>query len=368
MSEQGDSRTAAGSGEVPVSARASKALLDDLDHLAALVTEREYRGRPELEGRYGPIGPEKSRQDARYHLSYLAQAVAAESPELYVDYLGWAKVVLARRNVRPDDLLHHMECLGHVVAERLPEDLLPVVRPILEAGIERLPTLPENLPSLIGADRPHAALAHQYLQALLAGDRHRAGDVIMGAVDRGVSVRDLYLHVFQQAQWEVGRLWQVNEINVAQEHYCTAATQLIMSRLYPLVFGGEKVGRTLVATCVAGDLHELGIRMVSDFFEMEGWDTYYLGANTPTSSVIRTLEEREADVLAVSATIAYHVDAVADLIREVRRRSDLDEVVILVGGYPFNQEPDLWSKVGADGYAADADEAIALANRSSRAG
>jgi len=58
----------------------------------------------------------------------------------------------------------------------------------------------------------------------------------------------------------------MNEVSVAQEHYCTAATQLIMSQLYPHIFAGEKTERTLIATCVAGDLHEIGIRMVSDLF------------------------------------------------------------------------------------------------------
>ena len=63
---------------------------------------------------------------------------------------------------------------------------------------------------------------------------------------------------------------------MAQEHYCTAATQLIMSQLYPYIFTTGKNGRVLVGTCVSGDLHEIGVRMVSDFFEMEGWDTFYL--------------------------------------------------------------------------------------------
>ena len=59
----------------------------------------------------------------------------------------------------------------------------------------------------------------------------------------------------------------------------------------------------MVAACAASELHEIGVRMAADFFEMEGWDTFYLGANTPAESVIRTLVERKADVLAVSATI-----------------------------------------------------------------
>jgi methanogenic corrinoid protein MtbC1 len=150
---------------------------------------------------------------------------------------------------------------------------------------------------------------------------------------------------------------------VADEHYCTAATQLLMSQLYPHIFATAKNGRTLVATCVSGDLHEIGVRMVADFFEMDGWNTFYLGANTPHAGVIATIIERKADVLAISATISYHVDTVRDLISAVRQHPECGHVRILAGGYPFNQDPELWRKIGADGFASDAQQAIVLADR-----
>jgi methylmalonyl-CoA mutase cobalamin-binding domain/chain len=170
----------------------------------------------------------------------------------------------------------------------------------------------------------------------------------------------VYLNVFQPVQYEIGRLWQLNQISVAQEHYATAVTQLVMSQLYPRIFSTERSGRTLVATCVGDELHEIGVRMVADFFEMAGWDTFYLGANTPAPSVVRSVIERQADVLAVSATITLHVSAVAELIASVRD-SEASDVRVLVGGYPFNQVPDLWRQVGGDGYAADAEAAIDVA-------
>ena len=43
----------------------------------------------------------------------------------------------------------------------------------------------------------------------------------------------------------------------------------------------ERCGRCVVVTCVGGELHELGARMVGDFFDMAGWDTYFCGADTP---------------------------------------------------------------------------------------
>jgi methanogenic corrinoid protein MtbC1 len=212
-------------------------------------------------------------------------------------------------------------------------------------------------------DAPLADLAQEYLRLLLQSERRKASSLILDAVEAGVKVKDVYLHVFQRTQHEIGRLWQMNRLTVAQEHYCTAATQLIMSQLYPHVFATERIGHRAVVACVGGELHELGARMVADFLEMEGWDAYYLGANTPADSVLRSLEDREAEILAVSATMTFHVSAVADLIAHVRTAEAYRATGILVGGYPFNLSPGLWRQVGAHGYAPDAQEAVTLAMR-----
>lgn len=217
--------------------------------------------------------------------------------------------------------------------------------------------------SFIADGAPLATLARHYLDALLHGERHTASRLILDAVDDGTDVKDIYLHVFQPTQHEIGRLWQTNQVSVAQEHYCTAATQLIMSQLYPYIFSTEKTGRRLVATCVGGELHELGVRMVADFFEMAGWDTYYIGANAPADSILQAVYERQADVLGISATMHYHAGAVDDLIDRVRTSDAGHAVKILVGGYTFSVTPDLWRKVGADGCGHDASEAIAVAKQ-----
>jgi methylmalonyl-CoA mutase cobalamin-binding domain/chain len=185
----------------------------------------------------------------------------------------------------------------------------------------------------------------------------------MDAIQQGTSVRDIYLHVFQQSQYEVGRLWQSNQISIAQEHLCTAATQLIMSQLYPLIFKSERINRRIVTACIGGDLHEIGIRMVADLFEMAGWDTFYLGADVPSASIIQTAIDRDAHVLAVSTALTTNLSSVEKLITEVRSNRACDHMIILVGGHPFKVSLDLWREIGADGHAADADQAIELAEQ-----
>ncbi|MEO5822759.1 MAG: cobalamin-dependent protein [Vicinamibacteraceae bacterium] len=331
--------------------------------LAEALVERQFAAQPELARRYGPTGRARCLQDANHHLAYLADAMNAGDPALFTNYVGWAKVMLGKRGIPMEDLARYLDLTRTILQDQLEGPSADLAAAYLGAGLARLPSLPTEVPAYLCGDAPHGELARAYLGALIGGERHQASRMILDAVSSGTSVKDIYQHVFQTAQYEVGRRWQQNELSVAQEHYCTAATQLIMSQLYPHVFATEKGDGRLVAACVAGDLHEIGMRMVTDFFEMDGWHTFYLGANMPAQGVVDTVVQRDAHVLAISATISRHLQAVEELIQQVRVHPGCRGVKILVGGYPFLSLPDLWRKMGADGSAANAQDAVALGNR-----
>ncbi|MBF0482191.1 MAG: cobalamin-dependent protein [Desulfovibrionaceae bacterium] len=217
----------------------------------------------------------------------------------------------------------------------------------------------ENLPQ---DKRPNPGLnqlASRYMESLLQGDRRTASAMILEAVDRGTPVGSVYLDVFQPVQREVGRLWQTNAITVAVEHFCTAVTQMVMSQLFPRIITEKKNGLSMVGCCAGHELHELGIRMVCDFFEMESWDTYYMGANCPSAAVIETLASRNADVLCLSVTMQHNVSQAKTLIQEALKR--FPQTKILAGGFPFLLNPDLARSIGAHGWARDAREGVDLA-------
>lgn len=133
-----------------------------------------------------------------------------------------------------------------------------------------------------------------------------------------------------------------------------------MSQLYPYIFNQEKKSFRFVACGVSEELHELGIRMVADIFELNGWDTYFLGANTPAESVVKLIEEKDIHILALSATILYHLKKVEDFITIVKNSSSRVPKII-VGGYAFEADSDIWKKVGADAYAKHPHTAIEIA-------
>ncbi len=317
-------------------------------------------GQGEDENDYAQGLPDDLR-DAASHLAYLEASMKVASPALFLDYVDWLAGYFAGQGYAETAVSDLLACLQKVLPETLPSELSSLAQTYLTQAIAQQQqghTMPQTF---LTQDAPLATLVQQYTTFLLGGERHKAAKLVIEAAQTGTPVKDLYQHVFEPSQREIGRLWQINEISVAQEHYCTAATQLIMSRLYPYVFDAPRNGRTLVACSAAGELHELGMRMVADFFEMEGWSTFYLGSNLPAKDIAQIVLEHQVDMLAISATMAPHLQAVYDLITFVRQR--VPEVLILVGGYPFNRTPDLWQQIGADGCAPNAQEAVAAANQ-----
>ena len=331
--------------------------------LAEATVADDYSRRALYLERYGARGRERYLVDAAYHLAFLADAVGTRCPSLFTDYIGWAKVLLTQLGIPSDDLAENLRSTQRALGQLLPKDIAAVACEYVDVALQQLPQLPGELPTWIEDNAPLAPLSRAYLEALLGGDRQTASRLLLDAVESGAPLKDIYLQVFQRSQHEIGRLWQMNKITVAQEHYCSAATQLIMSLLYPRVFNTERIGRTLVAACVQGDLHEIGMRIVADFFELEGWDTSYLGANMPTSGIVDALVQRRPDALALSATMAFHARAVAQVIAVVRASTACRNVKILVGGHPFNVASTLWQAVGADAYAPSAETAVRVANR-----
>lgn len=328
--------------------------------LAARAVELQYRRQPEEWHRWGEGAIATSIRDEGYHLDYLAEALATSDVGLFVHYVGWLKTVFCGLGFAEDALPTTLACTRDALEERLEPEEMAVVLPYLEAAAGHAATAPEDVPSFLPPDAPHATLARAYLEALLRGDRAQAARLVFDALDEGVQMREIYLWVFQPVQREVGRLWQLNRISVAKEHYCTAATQVVMASLYPRMMGGGAGRRRAVVTCVSGELHEVGARMVADFLEMDGWDSYYVGANAPKEGILRTIRERQPQLVAISTTMTFHLEKVRDLVGEIRRQED-GRLTIMVGGYPFNVVESLWRSVGADGFAPDAEAAVRTA-------
>jgi methanogenic corrinoid protein MtbC1 len=341
-------------------------MMDDpyimIDLLAAKVMDEHRKTRPDLFALYDGDPNHPWAEDTRKQLTFLFDAATLDSPQLFIGYIAWSKVIIKHAGMPPDILFEKLQIMRDQCHMVLQFPFSARVDQILEETIRRYPTMPESNASFIDANDSVGRIANEYLEDLLQGRKKEAEACVRNAFYGGMDLTDLYLGVFQKAQYELGRRWQEGLISVAQEHYVTEITLQLMAQLYAELKPLKEHRANLVVTSVGNEMHEIGARMLADLLEADGWSVSFLGPNTPHPDIISISKQRQAKMILVSVTMAYNVRRARALIKYIRGDPELRGVKILVGGRPFNEVPDLWKTVGADGWAKDASEAVRLVN------
>ena len=172
-----------------------------------------------------------------------------------------------------------------------------------------------------------------YLHALLAGNRRRCHDIVRELLEKDPDIKDLYVHLFQRALYEIGELWEKNKISVTTEHIATAITEGLLTQVYPMIFASEHSGKKGLVACVPNEYHQIGAKMVADTFELNGWDGYFVGSNTPVQELIKTIGETQPDVIALSLSIYFNLPHLEKMIAEIRKYDS--DIPIWIGGQAF---------------------------------
>jgi corrinoid protein of di/trimethylamine methyltransferase len=116
---------------------------------------------------------------------------------------------------------------------------------------------------------------------------------------------------------------------------------------------------TIVIGTVEGDIHDLGLRIVSSMLRANGFKVYDLGFNTKSLDFIEKAKEVNADIIAVSSLMTTTMPFMKDLIEALEASGLRSKFLVIVGGGPVTE---LWAKeIGADGYGRDAAEAVRAA-------
>lgn len=319
------------------------------------------RAQPALLARFGEQGRAACEEDLGYHLDFLEATLESGDLSPFLAYLGWLSQVLGSRGVPGDSLPASLDDLAQFFAQAPGLNAAPIVA-ALRAGRQALaegiapPAYDQPCPL------PHRE-TEAFQSALLRGNRRDASAIFEAVTTSSGSLTEAEVHLIQPALYGVGRKWQRNQVSVAQEHMATALSQTLMGQglgradLYP-----ENGLRALFA-CPPGNHHTVGLRMVADAFELAGWSTQYLGANTPIPALLAQVREMQPHLLGLSASLPQQLRGLRQTIAALRQTLGDDCPVIAVGGLVFNQFPLLARSIGAELLGPDARIAVTAASQ-----
>jgi trimethylamine corrinoid protein len=123
--------------------------------------------------------------------------------------------------------------------------------------------------------------------------------------------------------------------------------------------GGKKFKpkAKMVVGTVQGDIHDLGVTIVSAVFEAAGIQVINVGRDVPAQKFIDVAEEEEADIIGTSALLSGTMFQQKVVVEKLKKQGLRDRYIYLIGGGAM-PSGDWCDEIGADGWATDVMDAL----------
>ncbi len=326
---------------------------------AAAATERLLDAHPQIRAAFSPGAHLSWRDHLHLRLRELAAALAAGQPEMFQARVLWSWQSFTARGIDPLALTYSLQALRATLDEKLPPGASAEAVAAIDEALGALEGELPPSPSALDPAVPAQAVALDYLQTALEGDARTAMETVL---EKGGDSRAIICDILLPAQVEIGRLWHLNQLSVAEEHLISTTTERTMAVAVERSERAPPNGRSVLAATMPADHHDLGLRAVTYLMELAGWRVYYLGADVPVDDLVTAVGYFGVDVAMLSASMSIQLRQLRAVIEGIRGHAGVD-ARILVGGSAFADAPDAWQSVGADAWAGSAEEALAAAER-----
>ena len=232
---------------------------------------------------------------------------------------------------------------------------------------EILPRLTDYHPSWPtqsgGTPAPSEADIERFAALVIQPDEESASEFLNRMLARGYDFETLVERLAAPTARRLGELWEQDQCDFLDVTFGVGRLQEILAMLSgaPPVVWSDRPRRALLIA-LPGDSHRFGLDIVGSLLTAAGWRVTMQRAAPPEENE-KTVSGEWMHIVGVTMGNLRLTDRVSQTVRALRRASLNPDVSVIVGGFPFNRDPDLVSRVGADGSAPDGPTAVVLAKR-----
>ena len=194
-------------------------------------------------------------------------------------------------------------------------------------------------------------------QGIIRGDRETVVRLVQEDLDAGRGPVPILNDGLMPGIEELGDQFGRGEVFIPELMAAAKAMTAAMDILRPLLekSGVKPLGKIVIGT-VKGDMHDIGKNLVCMMLRGAGFEVIDLGVNTSAEQFIEALKTSGARIMGMSALLTTTMNRMGAIIENIRKAPFGDEVRIMVGGAPLDEE--FAERIGANGYAKDAPLAV----------
>lgn len=202
-------------------------------------------------------------------------------------------------------------------------------------------------------------------RALIVADLDLGVGAAQRLMDAGADPKWVLEQGMAVAMFDLGEMWKRGEVFLPEVVASAEVFKRCNAIIEPILLAQkdpDAEANVLVLMCtVKGDLHDLGKNMVGAMLRTSGFDVHDMGKDVSADRIIEAIEEMNPQILGMSALLTTTVPYQETVIKRLVAAGLRDKIKVMVGGAPVTPE---WAdKIGADGYANNAPEAVEIAKK-----
>jgi len=186
--------------------------------------------------------------------------------------------------------------------------------------------------------------------------------LVKEALDRGLEPDVIINDGLIPAMDVVGARFGEGKIFVPEMLVSAKTMSTGLNVLKPLLKAGSSrsAGKIILGT-VRGDLHDIGKNIVAMMLEGAGFEVVDLGVNLSVERLIEEVRNGKPQLVGLSALLTTTLPEMQNVIQALKDQNLREQVKVIIGGAPVDAR--FAEKIGADGYAADAAQAVTLSRK-----
>lgn len=205
-------------------------------------------------------------------------------------------------------------------------------------------------------------LFQELAKAVLEMEEDRTVSLSEEALKAGLDPVDIIEKGLSEGMTHAGMLFEEEEYFVPELLMCADAMNTAIDFLRPYIkIDEDAVRRKAVIGVIEGDTHDIGKNLVKLMMDNAGFEMIDLGRDIPAKAFVEKAREAQAELICISSLMTTTMDNMAEVIQILDSEGIRGDFKVMVGGGPISAR--FAKDIGADGYSANAAEAVRLAKR-----
>ncbi|MBC8179265.1 MAG: corrinoid protein [Deltaproteobacteria bacterium] len=202
----------------------------------------------------------------------------------------------------------------------------------------------------------------QINDAVITRKRAEIQGLVTRAIEEGIEPKLIIEDGLISAMDVIGKQFSDSDIFVPEMLVSALTMKLGLDSVKPLLKSEDSEPKgTIILGTVKGDIHDIGKNIVKMMLEGSGFEVVDLGVDLTVEKLVEQIDTIRPDILGLSALLTTTMPEMKNTIQELQEKGLREKIKIMVGGAPVSNS--FAEEIGADGYGADAAEAVVLARK-----